>query len=1522
MPSAGNGGIVGNVVYETFRQDHGWETLRLWTPSGAQAQEVYAGGISADHEFNFILVGPFNQFCCEFGTLYKQTGGDYLGNGTGQFEPTGRGTLGGAPVTELLAQGRYISPEGAHVIFSTGRKGSGDCGLALSLGKPCAEKQLAPGAPPSGTSAIYDRSPTGTAHVVSLRPGDQSFEAGEDAIYRGVSVDASIVAFSVGNTLYARIDNGTAAGKTVLVTSQTSTFAGISANRYVYYVTGGNINRFDTVSESTVQLTTSGDARLVNISADGTHVYFISDQLLDGGHGQLGQPNLYLWTAGVTTFLATVASDDLEGPIALANWTRAVGVEGGPGDETSKTTADGEVLAFESTAKLTTYDADGHTEIYRYDNAAPGLVCVSCNSESTAPPQHNARLQYSQLGSQTIIDNLSADGSRVFFETAEGLLNIDSDEINDIYEWKASQESDAGNLSLITTGETKAYTLFGNEEFDQNAILAITPDGSNVFFRSQEALTDAAGSGGTPAIYDARVDGGFAAETPPTPCAEEGCRPTATPQPQLMNAATSAFSGAGNVSSQPRKRRCHRSKHTGGRHTHRRCSKHQSQRRVHGPSATNSNSMSGLGTSVTYGNQFEGRATAVVQPSTSASDGEAVSLAAAQGRSGGVAGPVTRGAATSACGTYGINSLSGSLTTTAAAQHPDFLTKFALNGSSSGPYCPKLRNVTIELPPGFYGNPMLLERCTEGNFLGGICSPDAQVGITRVIAQFLGDKTSPVFNLVPPHPETEIARFGFLVGSEQFSVYLDISVRTASDYGLTVKIHNAPSQFPVTFSETTFWGDPADPSHDVQRMTAYESGNCEATACLAPGGKRASNLPPMSFLTNPSACQSQELGLALDSYQFPGQTFSASAPLGNITECHDLPFAPSLEARPTTDVAAAPTGLKTKLEFPQSSDPSIPSTATMREARVTLPEGMTANPATADGLAACSDAQVHFHEELDAQCPDASKIGSLEISSPPLAQPLEGAVYLRSPRPGHLLGLWLVTDQLGLHVKIPGEVRPDPDTGRLTAVFTDLPEVPVSRIDLDIWGGARAPLKNPDTCGTYETTSALTPWSSDPPATPSDHFLIDRGSGGGSCPGVPAQEPNNPDFEAGTTPPIAAAYSPFVLKLHREDGSQPFAALNLTLPPGLVGKLAGLSACSEAALVTATNKSGAAEKAGPSCPPASLIGSVNAAAGAGPAPFWTQGKVYLAGPYKGAPLSVAIITPAVAGPFDLGTVVVRSAAEIDPESAQITVKTDPLPQILEGVPLNLRTVAVDVDRPQFMRNGTSCDPLAFNGELVSSLGALLPLSERFQLAECRRLSFKPKIALKLKGSVRRTANPKLIATVTGQPDGAGVARAQVKLPSSAFLDNAHIGTICTRVQFAAHRCPPGSIYGRATVRTPILDYPVSGPVLLRSSSHPLPDLVIDLHGPDSQPIEVALVGRTDSVNGALRNTFEATPDLPFSSLRVELFGGKRGLIEMSSGFCRHPKATVSFTAHNGASYHSRPRVGSSCRANGKHRHRG
>jgi hypothetical protein len=674
-------------------------------------------------------------------------------------------------------------------------------------------------------------------------------------------------------------------------------------------------------------------------------------------------------------------------------------------------------------------------------------------------------------------------------------------------------------------------------------------------------------------------------------------------------------------------------------------------------------------------------------------------------------------------------------------------------------------------------------------------------------------------------------------------------------------------------------------------------------------------------------------------------------------------FDPSLEVGPIQESPAPqsdqPTGLSVAFHFPQTNDPTdvstvfnpkVPQAPELKTATVKLPAGLSLSPGSAEGLEGCSDSAtdpVHYDTTKPVTCPLASKIGTATVYTPLLAsrdpvddkvtgaEPIPGEVFLIKPHPGDLSpsgdqdGTFRVLIQLeqpryGINFKLPGIITANKTTGQLTATFTENPQLPSSVLEVDFKQGPRAPLATPTTCGSFETTSDLVPWSSPgtPDANPTSSFAINSGPNGTPCANTAAARPFSPTLSAGTESTAPGKSSPFVLNLTRKDGEQEFNTVDLTTPKGFTASLKGIPYCSDAALATAATESGAAELANPSCPASSQVGTLTAAAGPGTKPFNTTGKAYLAGPYKGAPLSIALITPAVAGPFDLGDIVVRAALYLDPETTQVTIKSDPIPQILDGVPLRIHSIAVRIDRPGFAINPTNCAPAAVHASLAGSSGATATPSNAFQLEGCNQLGFAPKLSLRLKGSTKRLGNPALSATVTYPPGAyANIASASVALPGTEFLDNSHIGTICTKVQYAANQCPPDSVYGYAKATTPLLDGPVEGPVYLRSSAEGLPNLVADLNG----QIHVDLVGKIDTTkNGGIRNTFEAVPDVPVTQFTLNLDGGKKGLLENSIPLCsKATHAIANFTGQNGKIYDTRPLVKSSCKKQPKHkRHHG
>jgi hypothetical protein len=853
---------------------------------------------------------------------------------------------------------------------------------------------------------------------------------------------------------------------------------------------------------------------------------------------------------------------------------------------------------------------------------------------------------------------------------------------------------------------------------------------------------------------------------------------------------------------------------------------------------------------------------------------------------------------------YAVASAGASLSSLQAGAHADLTTSFAIATDPASPtdshgykepYA-RTKDLIVNLPPGLIGNPNLIPQCTAVQFAtafsGGGCPNASQVGVTRIkLYEYnLAAYTEPIYNMEAPEGGDTVARLG--VYAANLPNYINVSVRSDQDYGLTARLEGVNGLLKLVTAETTIWGVPAAASHDTERQTPSEAFN---GASESPS-RHPSERPPAPFLGNPTRCGvAQEVSVSAFSYQLPDHLSPpAIAALPPINGCNELEFHPSLTVTPTSREAAAPSGLEAELSVPQNETVDGLATSELRDAIVTLPRGMTIASGAADGLAACSAQQVGYKTLAPSACPEAAKIGSAEIDVPALSRVLHGAIYQRTPEPGHLFRIWLVTDELGLHLKISGDIQLDPVTGQITSLFLENPQAPVRNFKLRFKGGPRAPLANPSSCGAYRTHYEFAPWSGAPTVAGEAPMTIDQGCDTGGF---------SPRLSAGTTNPTAGAFSPFALSLTRQTGEQNVSGLDVSMPRGLLAKLAGVAVCPEP------------QASSGNCPAASQVGTTTVASGPGPAPLWIPqpGKdptaVFLSGPYKGAPYSLSVRVPAQAGPFDLGTVVTRAGIYVDPESTQVTVKSDPLPQILEGVPVTYRTIHVDVDRPRFTLNPTNCEAMAVGAKVSSVQGAVASPSSPFQVGSCASLPFKPSLSFTLKGSTKRSGHPALRAVLKARPGDANIAKAVVGLPHSEFLAQEHIRTICTRVQFAASACPAGAVYGHARAISPLLDQPLEGPVYLRSSSNPLPDLVADLNG----QIHVVLVGRIDSFHGGIRSSFGTVPDAPVTKFVLSMQGGKKGLLVNSRNLCVSTnRASVTFDAQSGKVAHPRPVLRDGC----------
>lgn len=891
-----------------------------------------------------------------------------------------------------------------------------------------------------------------------------------------------------------------------------------------------------------------------------------------------------------------------------------------------------------------------------------------------------------------------------------------------------------------------------------------------------------------------------------------------------------------------------------------------------------------------------------------------------------------------------INAFTPIPSTTQAGGHPDLTTVLDYGVPAQGyEYCSRsyiilgcvhnAKDLDVKLPAGVIGDPHSTPQCTAAEFALDHCPSDSQIGIalfglgsfvnlhqpvTHAMeqsrdchAEWNCYATVPMYNMVPVAGQPALISFTFPIAN--VPLFLVLHPRTESDYGLTASIANASHTITVGAVATTIWGVPADPIHDPDRFPqGYEPSIFGGGTPYAP---TPSNSPLQPFTENPTSCVGP-LSASFHILSYDHGTSEAESPWPETTGCDQLSFEPSLTAQPTTNDADSPSGLDVDLTVPQLESPTVPSPSEIKGTTVTLPPGFTINPSAADGKTSCSDAQAEIGTEGEAHCPEFAKIGTVAIQSAALPGTLPGAVYIGEPRSGDRYRLIIVADGFGVHVKIPGSVYPDPQTGQLIASFQNLPQAPFQDFALHFFGSERGVLATPTHCGTYPIKAGFLPYDE---ALPERHttqfFTIDSGPNGSACP--PASRPFAPSLSAGSADATAGAHSPFSLSVNRPDGDQSLTGLTVSTPPGLAATLKGIPYCPEAAIVAAAapGYSGASEAAHPSCPAASQVGTATAGAGAGTHPFYAPGKVYLAGPYKGAPLSLAVITPAVSGPYDLGSVVVRAALHIDPTTARVTTVSDPLPQILGGVPLRLRSVRIDLNRPGFTLNPTNCDPFSVGASLSGDQGAKASPSAPFQAANCAVLPFAPKLSIDLEGGTKRSQDPALTAILTAPAGQANIKRASVALPHAEFLDNEHIKTVCTKVQLAAHKCPPAAVYGFARAFTPLLDNALEGPVYLGTGyGHKLPDLIADLKGPAGQPIEVILDGRIDTdKSGGIRTSFEAAPDAPVSKFVLEMQGGNKGLLENSEPLCKGiRRAIAKLEGQNGKAANQRPVVTNSC----------
>jgi hypothetical protein len=844
---------------------------------------------------------------------------------------------------------------------------------------------------------------------------------------------------------------------------------------------------------------------------------------------------------------------------------------------------------------------------------------------------------------------------------------------------------------------------------------------------------------------------------------------------------------------------------------------------------------------------------------------------------------------------FGVQPGSYSVTTTTqqAGAHPDLTIAFDLNLQGTPPDTLPDENVSmvnVTLPPGLLGDPQAAPRCTS-DFLASqaFCPSDSQVGvITYTLGGIPFTPTqsgipAAVYNMVPEGNYPAELAFVNLLGA---TVKVPILTATgpSTGYRIVSSVRQITAILQFFGSSITLWGVPTSPSHDSERGS-FLAGGC--LGLFGPtGGSCPSNLPPKPFLSNATQCATPgATDLTAASWQHPGQfipTLTSTPQL--MTGCELLQFKPSLTLQPQTRKAGAPSGYTVDLHVPQNDNPTDFATPHLKKASVTLPEGVRISPSAADGLQACSDAQIELTSDADPTCPESSRIATVKVSTPLLADALEGFVYQGTQTPGHLLRLFLVVKGPGVLVKLAGSIDLNPSTGQITTTFDNNPQLPFEDLQLSFKGGPRAPLVNPSTCGTYTTTSDLTPWSTPftPDATPSDSFQITEGCGAHGF---------SPSFLAGTVGNQAGTFAAFTVTIARSDGDEELSAIQVSTPPGLLGVLKSVPLCDQADANAGT------------CPAASQIGHTTVGSGAGPSPVFLPiagqpaNPVYLTQGYKGAPFGLSVVVPAIAGPFNLGTVVERAAIRVDPHTAAITITSDPLPRILQGIPLQVKTINVTVDRPGFIFNPTNCSALSVTGTLASYEATTAAVSSPFRAHDCASERFAPKFSVSTNGRTNKASGASLqvhLATNEGPTDPgtsaeSALSKVEVSLPTVlpsklSTLQKACLGATFDRDPAA---CPPGAFVGSATARTPLLANPLTGPAILVShGGQAFPDLVLVLQG---EGIRLDVLGHTQITKGVTFSRFQTVPDAPVSSFDLNLPQGPNAVLAANGNLCANTR---------------------------------
>jgi hypothetical protein len=848
-------------------------------------------------------------------------------------------------------------------------------------------------------------------------------------------------------------------------------------------------------------------------------------------------------------------------------------------------------------------------------------------------------------------------------------------------------------------------------------------------------------------------------------------------------------------------------------------------------------------------------------------------------------------------------------------------------------------DIVVKGPLGIFANLNAVPACPLSTFKYTVnvvpelsCDPASQIGVVSALfGGAIPDRTYPIYK-VSTLPGA-LATFGYAyeIGLGRFGVFVNAKLRTNEDYGITLERVGTklPEFIPASFM--TFWGVPADPSYDSERW------NRSPFTWGAPAG-----IPPAPVLANSANCDSEVLEATLrlrylreepehwlpDDPEDPAYRFASPGPVG----CDQLTFQPQATLSASTDISDSSSGISLHMEFPQANDPSDLGTPPLKDAEINLPSGISVNPAAANGVAGCDPSQIGFlgadfplpnpirFSLGAARCPDASKIGTAVLESPLVEEPVRGDVYLATPYDNpfnSLFALYLVLNGPSVSdldpnftIKLAAQVAVDSNTGQISAKIDSLPQLASESIKVRLLGGPAPPVTTPLTCGEEIARVRLVPWSapeSGPPALVESPMIFNSGSSGVPCLQSASSRPFSPALAIRTRNASASAYSPVILHVSKPQGDQGLSALNIRLPRGLTANLKGVTYCSPAGIAQAEARDAAGEglieQTHASCPADSKVGSVLASIGGGSMPLSVPGKVYLAGPYKDAPFSLVVITPALAGGteddplFDLGVIVERVAIRVDPRSGQITIGSEPMPRIFGGVPLRINGLTIRLDRDGFIRNPSNCSELKATADVKGANGGQSRLSARFQVDGCGSLRFRPRIQVKLLGGTSEGQHPKLKAVFNAERNDATLARTRITLPKTERLNFDRLAARCSESLFAQGRCPRRSAVGHATAWSPLFDRPFNGRVYLKSSGHGRPVLALSFEGEVFGEAVAELRVRRDR---RVQLAFANLPDIPLDGVKLVLQGGKEGLLTNSRSLCSRPNPFgIRFTSHDG-----------------------